>query len=291
MKIILQKYKSDREELKLVLENIFKSIKFLPRISENYKEDYQEILPIFAAKATGNPHYFDEGTYAEKLFSSFLIEHFQVKRDELSSYSEYKSKIWYEAGIIKDEVSNDVLVYGVKAIDNNDKKHLGIEDFANRNEPLRLTIFNMLRISKLFSYKIDNNFQRIYIVENPAIFTLLIKRYPERTIICGNGQIRRAVLMALDLFDNTCKFYYSGDYDPEGLVIAQKLKNRYGERIVFWKYEVEVYKRTLSDVKLDESRLKKLEFISDSKLLPLKNEILMKKKAVYQEQIIQEFIK
>lgn len=94
--------------------------------------------------------------------------------------------------------------------------------------------------------------------------------------------------MALDLFDINCKFYYSGDLDPEGLLIAQKLKNRYGTRLFLWKYEVELYKAHLSDIELDESRLKKLTSIEDPDLLSLKEEMLIRKRAVYQEQIITE---
>lgn len=289
--IILQKYKNDKNELKKTIENIFYSVQFIPRLIKDYNEDYQEILPIFAAKVTGNPHYFDEGTLGEKILTLFLIDFFQITKDDSLSYSEYKSKIWYEAGIIKDEVSNDVLIYGIRGIDNNNKLHYGIEDFSQRKEPIRLTLFNLQNLNKLLPYKDNDKKEKIvYIVENPAIFSLLIKEFPNRTVICGNGQIRRAVLMALDLFDSECNFYYSGDFDPEGLLIAQKLKNRYGTRLCFWKYEVKLYKTNLSDIELDESRLKKLDFITDPSLLPLKEEMLIKRKAVYQEQIIEEYL-
>lgn len=289
--IILQKYKNDKNELKKTIENIFYSVQFIPRLIKDYNEDYQEILPIFAAKVTGNPHYFDEGTLGEKILTLFLTDFFQITKDDSLSYSEYKSKIWYEAGIIKDEVSNDVLIYGIRGIDSNNKLHYGIEDFSQRKEPIRLTLFNLQNLNKLLPYKDNDKKEKIvYIVENPAIFSLLIKEFPNRTVICGNGQIRRAVLMALDLFDSECNFYYSGDFDPEGLLIAQKLKNRYGTRLCFWKYEVKLYKTNLSDIELDESRLKKLDFITDPSLLPLKEEMLTNRKAVYQEQIIEEYL-
>lgn len=284
--LILQNYRNNKKELKKTLENVFDSIQFIPKFMKNSSEDYQEILPIFAATATGNPHYFDEGTLGEKILTLFLIDFYKITKEDFLSYSEYKSKIWFEAGIIKDEVSNDVLIYGIKGIDNKNNIHQGIEDFSKRNEPIRLTLFNLQNLSKLFPY--DEREEIIYIVENPAIFSLFIKKFPNRTVICGNGQIRRAVLMALDLFDINCKFYYSGDLDPEGLLIAQKLKNRYGTRLFLWKYEVELYKAHLSDIELDESRLKKLTSIEDPDLLSLKEEMLIRKRAVYQEQIITE---
>ena len=284
--LILQNYRNNKKELKKTLENVFDSIQFIPKFMKNSNEDYQEILPIFAATATGNPHYFDEGTLGEKILTLFLIDFYKITKEDFLSYSEYKSKIWFEAGIIKDEVSNDVLIYGIKGIDNKNNIHQGIEDFSKRNEPIRLTLFNLQNLSKLFPY--DEREEIIYIVENPAIFSLFIKKFPNKTVVCGNGQIRRAVLMALDLFDINYKFYYSGDLDPEGLLIAQKLKNRYGTRLFLWKYEVELYKAHLSDIELDESRLKKLTSIEDPDLLSLKEEMLIRKRAVYQEQIITE---
>ena len=39
--------------------------------------------------------------------------------------------------------------------------------------------------------------------------------------------------MLLDLFDKNITFSYAGDFDPEGLLIAEKLKKRYGERLLF----------------------------------------------------------
>lgn len=37
--------------------------------------------------------------------------------------------------------------------------------------------------------------------------------------------------------------YYSGDYDPEGLGIAQRLKDRYKDRLILWEYKPEYYLR------------------------------------------------
>ena len=79
--------------------------------------------------------------------------------------------------------------------------------------------------------------QQVYVVENPAVFSVLIRKYPERTVICGNGQLRLAVLVLMDKFSCDTVFWYAGDFDPEGLLIAQKLKLRYGERLNLWMYK------------------------------------------------------
>ena len=286
--LILQKYKNEKKHLKEVMDYIFDAISNLPRFVKPYDEDAMELLPIFSAKITGDPHYFDEGTTAEKIFTLFLKEFFNIKKDEFMSPSEYKNKIWYEGGILLDELSNDVLIYGICGKDKKENPHLGLEYFSKKHEPLRLTLFNLQRLKNIFPIENEKS-HAVYIVENPAIFSVVIKLHPKWSVICGNGQVRRAVLMALDLFPENCCFYYSGDYDPEGLVIAQKLKNRYGDRLIFWNYNVEFYKNNLSDVYLNESRLKKLNLITSPELLPIKTEMLKLKKAMYQEQIIDKF--
>jgi hypothetical protein len=82
---------------------------------------------------------------------------------------------------------------------------------------------------------------------------------------------------------------YAGDFDPEGLCIAQNLKNRYGKRLLFWNYKKEYYERYLSGVLLSESRLKKLDAVTDMELQDVKTAILKEKKAAYQEAMIDTF--
>lgn len=71
---------------------------------------------VFSANITGNPHYFDEGRPGEKLLFHYLSErNFDLKQEGLSRV-EYKNRIYYESGILKDEVSNDALAYGIHGL-------------------------------------------------------------------------------------------------------------------------------------------------------------------------------
>ena len=88
----------------------------------------------------------------------------------------------------------------------------------------------------------------------------------------------------------TTKLYYAGDYDPEGLLIAQNLKQRYEEKLIIWNYNVEWYQRYRSDVILKETRLKKLDKIYVQELLKLKECIKREKKAAYQEVMLQGYV-
>ena len=60
-------------------------------------------------------------------------------------------------------------------------------------------------------------------------------------------------------------------------MIAQRLKERYGEALDFWKYEVQWYEQYLSSVRLSESRIKKLEHVYMQELQGIKEGIQKRK--------------
>lgn len=85
--------------------------------------------------------------------------------------------------------------------------------------------------------------------------------------------------------ENNCKMYYSGDYDPEGLLIADKLFDRYKEKIAPMYYSKEIYLSIVSDVEIDLSRIKQLDKVKDKRLIPIVECMKEIKKAAYQEKI------
>lgn len=237
---------------------------------------------MFSANITGDPHYFDEGKAGEKLLFNYLRErNFDLKQEGLSRV-EYKNRIYYEAGILKDEVSNDALAYGIHGWKTEGSLHEGIEGFLENREPVKLTLQTIGRLEKVCGQS-----RQVYVVENPAVFSVLIREHPERSVICGNGQLRLAVLILMDKFSCDTVFWYAGDFDPEGLLIAQKLKLRYGERLKLWKYQVDLYETYLSEVELSDRRMKKLEQVSIKELQEIKEAMYKKQRAVYQESMIE----
>ena len=67
---------------------------------------------MFAAQVTGNPHYFDAGKTAERLLILFLKDQFKSSFSDEMSPAEEKSCLLYQAGILKDDLSNETLAYG-----------------------------------------------------------------------------------------------------------------------------------------------------------------------------------
>lgn len=72
---------------------------------------------------------------------------------------------------------------------------------------------------------------------------------------------------------------------------AEKIKRRYGSRLSFLNYKPEFYLKYMSDEPLSETRLKKLAGISDSTLLEIKKVMEREKYAMYQENMLEEYLK
>lgn len=184
---------------------------------------------------------------------------------------------------MKDGVSNDVLAYGIHGYRADGTVHMGLEGFLENQEPVKLTLQTIGNLER-----IEGQAGMVYVVENPTVFSVLVSEFPKGTFLCGNGQLRLAVLALMDKFPEETVFWYAGDFDPEGLLIAQRLKERYQERLQLWNYCVPWYEKHLSEVRLDAGRVKKLERVRISELQEMKEAIGRERKAAYQEAMIEK---
>lgn len=282
--VIARSYNADKNELKIILQKLIKAIPMLPYFQGGKKK---ELLAVFAAQAAGNPHFFDDNTLAGNLLTAFLRDYFRFGYEDDLSEAENRSKVLFKAGLIKDTLSNDVIVYGIRGRCVDGSLHQGMEGFLHQKEPVKLSLLTLANLEETFTNSID---RRVYIVENPAVFSILTSRFPEKAFICSYGQIRRAVFMLLDLFDKNTVFSYAGDFDPEGLLIAERLKKRYGERLAFWKYEPEMYIKYMSEEKLTKQRIKKLDGVRDAALLKIAELMREEGRAAYQESMLEEYL-
>ncbi len=276
--LLMQLYKENQENLTDILNHVMQGILELKMLQDKKKKEF---LAVFSAKATGNPHYFDEGKQGEKLLFAYIRSQVSDVKSESLSRVEYKNKLYYEAGILKDEVSNDVLAYGIHGWKADGELHEGIEGFLKNKEPVKLTLQTIGNLQKICGQE-----KRVYVVENPAVFSVLVGEHPEWTIVCGNGQLRLAVLILMDKFTKDSVFWYAGDFDPEGLLIAQRLKVRFQDRLILWNYHVSWYEKYLSEVELTEKRVKKLEQVYIGELQEMREAMYRKRKAAYQETMI-----
>lgn len=282
--VIARSYNADKNELKIILQKLIKAIPLLPYYKGGKKK---ELLAVFAAQTAGNPHFFDDNTLAGNLLTAFLRDYFRFGYEDDLSEAENRSNVLFKAGLIKDTLSNDVIAYGIRGRCVDGSLHQGMEGFLHQKEPVKLSLLTLANLEETFTNSVD---RRVYIVENPAVFSILTSRFPEKAFICSYGQIRRAVFMLLDLFDKNTVFSYAGDFDPEGLLIAERLKKRYGERLAFWKYEPEMYLKYMSEEKLTKQRIKKLDGVRDAALLKIAELMREEGRAAYQESMLEEYV-
>lgn len=140
---------------------------------------------------------------------------------------------------------------------------------------------------------------RVYVVENSGVFSALLDLFEEYyrekvledflnpPLICTHGQFKLSSLLLFDkLAANGTKIYYSGDFDPEGLQMLERLKQRYPDLLVPWHYGLEDYHACISNQVHSPTRLKKLDKIQSQELVPLKEELKRTQCAGYQEGLL-----
>ena len=262
------------------IPHLLKALNMLPV----WKEE-KVWLPVFASLVTGNPHYFDEGSrmFRYLLYGICGVCDLTYPKNQ---NAQVKAELLYQAGILKDDISSNVTCIGVKGYLNSGEIHKGMQGFFEQGEMLHLNLHHLGKLKM-----VQGIGKKVYVVENPSVFQKLAAENKGKvTIVCGNGQLRLAVFVLMDLLVKSgCELWYSGDFDPEGLSIAQKLKDRYHERLYFWHYEREDYEQAKSKEKLSETRLKQLKSLTDPALQKMAEWIRQDEVAGYQENILERY--
>lgn len=279
--LMTRDYHSNQDWL---VENISFILQAINRLPAHTGEHVR--LPVFAAAVTGNPHYFDEGKRSLPYLLYGIRDLFGETCMEGSSV-EARAELLYQGGILKDDLYNWVLCFGIRGYVSGGEVHRGMEEYVKRGEPQILTLQNL---SLLQSVEVPG--KSVYVVENPSVFSHLVTRKgKDCACICSGGQLRLSVRILLDLLvKNHITVYYSGDFDPEGLCIAQRLVSRYGERLKLWCYEEEIYHKAISSETISDRRLKQLNVLTDGKLVAIGKLLQEYKHPGYQENVMEYFL-
>lgn len=247
-------------------KNFEKELSNLLEIIDNLKELTPSTLSLIASH-TGNPHFLDMGTQNNSLFIKILALY---KGLEEPLTNQEKIDFLSELGIAVDDLSNYAITYML------DSNTTFIKSFKEAEEPLNINLHNIEKIDNLFT-KIGH----VFLFENPSILSKL--SYLNVPIIITSGNPNYVVYKLLDkLVQNKICIHYNGDFDPEGLIIANNLKNRYPTMQLFC-YEGRDFYNTISDNILNEPRLKKLRLVECSDLQNIKRLLLKEKRCGYQE--------
>ncbi|MDD4808245.1 MAG: TIGR02679 family protein, partial [Oscillospiraceae bacterium] len=225
-------------------------------------------LAVLSARATTDPHALDDGTNAGKLFLALLC---YWKGQEHPTTAEARDYLFYQSGILRDSISSSVTQIGV-ALETEEGEHPAFAAFRRRCEACTLTLSNLGGIRRASSPS-----GHVYLVENQMVFSQLCDHAKDfhSPLICTSGQPQVAVLRLLDLLAETgTQLHYSGDFDRNGLSIAEQFWKRYPEQLLFWHMSPADYRAACSKVQLSASRLELLESLLDGPLRTTAQEIL-----------------
>ena len=262
---------------------VMKALNHLP-MWENKKEN----ISLFASYHTKNPHAFDKNTFAYYLMMHGIVYFLKV---DFPKTNLEQNEILYRAGLYQDGISNYCSVARLQAFNENNQPHLGWAGFYDSYEALNVNMDNLLHIHFITCC------DRVYIVENPSVFQALLKKIKKEKIekiglVCTNGQLNYSAYLLLDILVNSnIEIYYSGDMDPEGLLIADKIKQRYPS-IKLWCYDVRQYEISKSKEQATDQRMHMLDALKDETLIRIGKCISENKNRVgYQENMIEEYHK
>ena len=279
--IIVRKYKSEirnLKELKRKIILIINSLNKLPYLNNEY-----ENIAVFSAVNTKDSHFFDSDKFTGRLFIKAIS--FILNKDDPKDINEI-NELYYEVGILKDEISNHTTIYGLNAFNRDNSEVKAINSFNIWKEPLQISISNLLKIDYLEA--INNT---VFIFENPAVFHKILKVNGDNiSLICTSGQLNLSSYILLNKIRNLKNIYYAGDFDPEGLMIAYKIKKRYKDKVKFLNYTRESYINTMSNNIIEEKSMSQLNKINCSELDEVINELRINKRAAYQELLIDEYL-
>lgn len=261
-------------------EDVLRAISQLP--TDNH-QDFQR-LPIWATKITGDPHAFDANTNRGKLLLAaleFLYTYHNPDTDIPEGYD-----LLEHFCIVRDDLLNFVTCVGLIA-ETEDGPHPVWVEAANNNTVMNVPLRELAKITKIY----PKQGNKVYVLENPGVFSAIADALPGTPpLVCIHGQPRTATWMLLDRITKETEILYSGDFDPEGILIAQRICQRY-RNAKPWRYTVEDYQKCMSDIAIPEKRLRQLRQITCKELVKVSKLVIGTGKAGYQEQLVEEMIR
>lgn len=260
-----QRYNKDKSKLESDLNKILLLLNNIPQEPTP--------LPVYSV-ITGNPHYLDLNTRECSLFLKFLS---YIYKEELPNDNEGKINLLSKINVYTDPISNYVITYKLRG--NN-----VLDELSDNKEIINLNLLNILKLKE-----IDTKEKKVYIFENPAMLNSLYEL--DVPIIITSGIPNMSLYKVLEKLENSNnELYYNGDFDPEGLLIADKLKKRF-PKLKFFCYEEDDYINSKSKEVISDSRIKKMDRLEEENLQTIKDLLLKNKRSAYQEKNIDRIVK
>lgn len=245
-------------------------------------------IAFLGEKITKDPHYFDKGIKGSLLVK--LLKLFNnIEVDEDLTETEKAQEIFYQSKIEVNTISNYLTAYGIKLFTKAGEIK-AYSEFIKDNLLYNIPLEHLKDV-----VKVQAKSKNIFIVENEMVFVRLYEYFRGKkdvALICTSGQLRLASLVLIDLLlKEDYQIYYSGDIDPEGIGILNRVIQKSGNKVIPWRVNLETYlKYEKNENPISETSLKKLTSIKDTRFMDLILAMEDIKKACYQESFINELI-
>lgn len=243
-----------------------------------------ETMPIFAARITNDPHMFDYNRLANLLLfhaACFCLDIPYRNGSQLD-----KNIVFNQVGLYQENVNNYCMISRINALDLKGNLHQGWNGFYEKFEMWNVNSHNLQQISKIDCEYCD----AIYIVENPSVFHELClfakhSKIDNIGFVCTNGILNMCGYQLLDLINKAkISMYYCGDFDPEGLMIADRLLNQF-ELLNLWCYEIEGARKTMFKKHINQRRINMLNLLKNPLTIAIK-ELIIEGYIGYQENMM-----
>lgn len=198
-------------------------------------------LPVLASQVLGDSHALDNGRPVTTLVLRALAREAELPPPENAAE---RRQLWEQAGVVADDLSCQVLVLGLAPAGGGQIGE-SLRALAEAGEPVRITLRQLLHLQTgdlAFTPGLE-----VHICENPVVVAAAADRWGPACppLICLEGFPSYAAQVLLTrLASQGAVFSYHGDFDWDGLRIANKLR----EIVPFrpWRFTAADYKAALA---------------------------------------------
>lgn len=173
-----------------------------------------ELLPVLAARATGDPHGFDAGTRCGELLVGCAAA--AAGQGTVGSTLARRA-VLYRFGIVADELSSTVSAWRLPFPSSHPLRAAG-RALTDAGEPA------VLSLSMVQRWPVSAPGERVLVVENPSVLaTAAARRFPG-PVVCSSGQPSAAVAQLVSQLANSeADVVVHADFDPGGFAVVNSL--------------------------------------------------------------------
>ena len=251
-------------------------------VIERLKEPESIPLSVLAMDLCSDPHGFDRDSARGRLLLKAL--EFRMQREPVHS-AEEQLALYIDCHLRPDDISSYTVMQGIRLMENG-VFHPAYEGFLQKMEYCLVSLSQLRTVTSALPVK-----KTVFIIENQMVYSRLCSECRDASLICTSGQLKTASLLLIDLLcQSDAEIFYSGDIDPEGMLIAQNVITRSHGKIRPWRMGEEEYLKSCSESLISDSRLRMLDKLRDPVLKKTAESVRIIRKAGYQERLLDDLI-